>query len=241
MPFLLLSYLNTNAQNNSAMLQKFTLRSSSEILKDIYLLKQREIDGEEIKQPLITVMRGNDLPISGFLIDFKNDKEQRGVVLEISGSNDVVFLDLFWISGISVHDVDRVAHLLIDLTASEVKESATRLELKNKIKKESEKLSQRISPINFNLADEDIPSTGQQLFLTALFISDLTMSLIEIAKTDLGKEHIKTGLRTINIKKGNALEVNLDQGTLTVFYDFNRSYTTTAARAVLIDKIYNSL
>ncbi|GHM98996.1 hypothetical protein WSM22_04860 [Cytophagales bacterium WSM2-2] len=239
--FSLLIHTNTFAQTNQNMLQKFTLRPAAEILRDLYLLKQRERSGEEITQPLITIMPGNKLPVSGFLIDFKDDKDQRGVVLEAEGSNDLVFLELYWITGISIRDADKVAHLLVDLTAADIKSTATRLDIKNKIKKEAERLTTAISPINFTIAEDDYPSTGPQLYLTNLFITDLAMSLIEIAKTDLGKESIKQSIKTIDIKKGKSLDVKLAQGTLTIFYNFERSYTTNSARNILIEKIYNLL
>jgi hypothetical protein len=231
----------SQGQTHSDMLQKFSLRPCTEILLDLYLLKQRERSGEEIVQPLITIMPGNKLPVSGFLIDFKDNKDQRGVVLELEGSSDVAFLELYWITGMSIHEADRIAHLLIDLNASDVKSSSTRLEVKTKMSTESKKLNDKIGqPITFNLADADFPASGQQLYLTSLFITDVTMSLIEIAKTDLGKESIKNIIKTITIQKG-PWDLKLAEGTLTIFYDFNLSHSTNSARSRLIERIYNLL
>jgi|GEM_PF-6523855 len=232
---------STAAQTNQNMLQKFTLRPSTEILRDLFLLKQRERSGEEIVQPLITIMPGNKLPVRGFLIDFKDDKDQRGVVLEMEGSNDVIFLELYWVTGISIQDADKIAPWLVDLTFADIKASATRLDIKNKLKKESDRLTQKISPVNFTLADDDLPANGQQLYMTNLFVTDIAMSLIEIAKTDLGKEAIKESVKIIDIKKGESLDVKLSKGTLTIFYDFTRNYSTNSGRNKLIEKIYNLL
>lgn len=239
--FSFLFFTIIQAQPNQSMIQKYTLRPTIEILRDLYFLKQRERSGEEIIQPLITIMPSNKLPISGFLIDFKDDKDQRGVVLELAGSNNVAFIELHWISGVAIQDADKVAHLLMDLTVNDIKTTATRLEVKTKLKNQSEKLAQKIAPINFVIADEDFPASGQQLYMAALVITDVAMALIEIAKTDMGKESITESIKTISIKKGNQLEVQMANGILTISSDFSRSYTTNAARNMLIEKIYNIL
>ncbi|GHM98999.1 hypothetical protein WSM22_04890 [Cytophagales bacterium WSM2-2] len=239
--FSLFAFTKITAQNNSTMLQKFISRPGTEILHDLFYLKQRERSGEEITQPLITVMPSNKLPISGFLIDFKDDKDQRGIVLERAGSTDVVFLELGWITGVAIHEADRIALYLVDLTPADIKATATKLEVKGKMKKESDRLSQAISSISLTMTEEDLPSNAQQLYLANQFVTDIAMSLIEIAKTDLGKESIKSGIKSISIKKGASFDIKLANGTLTIESDFIHSYTTTSARNKLIEKIYNLL
>jgi hypothetical protein len=223
------------------MIEKYKLMPANEILLDLYLLKQRERSGEEINQPQITIMPGSRLPISGFVIDFEDDKDKHGVVLEIAGSSDLSFIELFWITGVTIHDADKIAPYLLDITAADIKATATRLDVKSKMKKESERLGRQISPIVFELSDEEYPPSGQQLYLTSLFITDLSMSLIEIAKTDLGKESIKNSIKSIHLKKEKDFDLKLTNNTLFVSYDFNRSYTTNKTRNQLIESIYNIL
>jgi hypothetical protein len=223
------------------LIEKYKLKPAVEILRDLYLLKQRERSGEEISQPQITIMPGSKLPISGFVIDFEDDKDKRGVVLEVAGTSDLSFIELYWITGVTIHNADKIAPYLLDITAADINLKATRLDLKNKMKKESEQLSQSIGSITFDLTEEDFPSTAEQLYIANLFTTDLSMSLIEIAKTDLGKESIKGKIKTIRLKKGKALDIKLTNGILLVSHDFNRSYTTNAARNQLIELIYNLL
>jgi hypothetical protein len=228
-------------QTDPTLMQKYTLRPAVDILRDLYGLKQRQRSGEEIFQPLLTIMPGNKLPVRGFLIDFKDDKDQRGVVLELEGTSNVLFLELYWITGVVIHDADRVAIYLIDLSAADGVSSATRIDLKTTIRKECEKLKQNIADITIAIADEDLPANGQQLYVTSLFVIDVAMSLVEISKTELGKQSIQEGIKTIVIKKGASLDLKLSGGTLTIGYDFYRCYTTNSARRALLDHLYNLL
>src|SRR4051812_37356547 len=98
------------------MLEKFTSRPAEEILLDLYALKLRERDGEKIEQPLITLLLiGNRTPIQGFLMDMKNEPKEKGIVVKLNNSNDLLFVDLYTVAGITIHHADRCAVFLVEL------------------------------------------------------------------------------------------------------------------------------
>jgi len=225
------------------LLDKFTSRPAEDILTDLYFLKVRENNGEKIEQPLITLLLGsNRLPVTGFLIDMKNESKERGVVMKLADSNDVLFVDMFSVVGIALRNADKIVPLLVEILPEDVANlpAVTRLDIRKQLADETTRLTTEFGSINISL-EEEISADAAELYFTKNFLSDVSMSLIAIGKMDGGKQAIQEGVKMVKIKRGTDLLVNRNDGSLTVHFPFNRSFTTNKSRNILVDSIYNVL
>ncbi|MBS1505213.1 MAG: hypothetical protein JSS79_01095 [Bacteroidetes bacterium] len=229
--------------NTTMLLNKYTSRPTEDILIDLNALKIRELDGENIEQPLITLLAGgNRIPVRGFLVDMKNEPKENGVVMKLQDSNDVLFVEIYAIAGIVIHEADRIAPLLVDLAPADAASfpAVTRLEIKKRIAEESARLTAAFGQTAI-LLDEDIPAKPEELFFTKLFLTDVTMALITIGKTEEGKNAIREEVKEIHVRRGAELAVSRDSGKLIIQFPFTKSYTTNKERHALVDKVYNVL
>lgn len=229
--------------NTTMLLNKYSSRPTEDILIDLNALKIRELNGENIEQPLITLLLGgNRVPVQGFLVDMKNEPKEKGVVVKLQDSNDVLFVETYAVAGIVIHEADRIAPLLVDLAPANVTSfpSVTRLEVKKRIADETARLAAAFGSVSINF-DEDLPTSAEELFFTKHFLTDVAMALVSIGKTDEGRNAIREEVKAIHIRRGAELSVSKEASKLIVHFPFNKSYTTNKERNILIDKIYNIL
>lgn len=229
--------------NTTMLLNKYSSRPTEDILIDLNALKIRELDGENIEQPLITLLAGgNRIPVRGFLVDMKNEPKEKGVVMKLQDSNDVLFVENYAIAGIVIHEADRIAPLLIDLSPANVSSfpAVTRLEVKKRIADETARLAAAFGSVSITF-DEELPSKAEELFFTKFFLTDVAMALVTIGKTETGKSAIRDEVKAIHIRRGAELSVSKEGNKLLVQFPFDKSYTTNKERNILVDKIYNIL
>jgi hypothetical protein len=227
----------------SMLLNKYSSRPTEDILIDLNALKIRELDGENIEQPLITLLLGgNRVPVQGFLVDMKNELKEKGVVVKLQDSNDVLFVEAYAVAGIVIHEADRIAPLLVDLSPANVASfpTVTRLEVKKRIADETARLAAAFGDGSINF-DEELPTHAVELFFTKFFVTDVAMALVTIGKTETGKSAIREEVKAIHIRRGAELSVSRESGKLIVYFPFDKSYTTNKERQILVDKIYNIL
>lgn len=238
-----MTHLGISQTNSDNMLEKFTSRPAEEILQDLYALKLRERNGEKMEQPLITLLLGgNRTAVRGFLIDQKNEAKDKGVVVKLQDSNDVLFVDIYAIAGIVIHEADRIVPFLIDLTPADIPktQTVTKLDVKKQQAEEIAILVSHFGEISISF-HEELPSLPSDLYFTRQFLTDISMALITIGKTDAGKQAIKDEIKTIQIQRATDLIVKRDKTTLFIQFPFNKSYTTNLQRHLLIDKLYDVL
>jgi hypothetical protein len=225
------------------LLDKFTSRPTEDILTDLYFLKVRENNGEKIEQPMITLLLGsNRLPVTGFLIDIKNGPKEKGVVMKLVDSNDVLFVDMFSVVGIAIRDADKIAPLLVEISPEDVANfpTVTRLDIRKQLADETTRLTTEFGSMNISF-EAEVSTNATELYFTKNFLSDVSMSLIAIGKMDGGKQAIQEGVKMVKIKAGPDLLVNREDGSLIIHFPFNKSFTTNRSRNILVDSIYNVL
>jgi hypothetical protein len=232
-----------------AMMQQYTSRPVEEILRDLYALKLRERDGEEIQQPSITLLLGSNdapvrgfLPVRGYLNDLKDEPSEKSVAFQIESTNDMMFVNTFTVKGIVVHDADRNAHLLVNLLPAEVPRDTvvSRLDVKERLAEEIARLSKYFGPIPIHF-EYGIPYDPTELYFSRQFLTDLVMTLIRIGKTVTSKRVIGQNVKQITICPGLKLGIVFQNNTLVISYSFLESYSTNQQRRVLFDVLFASL
>lgn len=218
------------------MLEKFISRSTDEVLLDVYALRLRELDGEKMERPLLTLfLGGNRMPINGFLNDLRKENNIKGIVLH--HNHETTFIEMSAVVGITLHAADKLVPFFIDLTASDISQlpSVTRVDVKKQQAEESTRLNSHFPGIAL-LLKEELPADHAALFFTRQFLSDIAMALVTLAKAPLAKKVIQEEVKTIQIVRSPKFKIRKDHDTIEMHYPFNKSYTTPSERRFLTEQ-----
>jgi hypothetical protein len=231
--------------NNSTGLTGFKTKEPQEIIFDVYRIRQRMLMGEELEMPLIMLFlfpEGKE--VSGYVLDVKEEKGQYSAAIQLGGqqsSNDIFYVYLGAIRGVTIHDIDRYESIFSEVTAEtkmNCSPGTTKLDVRKRIEKDQTKLKEKAGlSVTYNI-EGDLPDGDVGLFVICNLISDVTVCLIELSQTVLGKEAIMEGVKKVTFKKTNSdFSLTRKNGEVIIQGTLNRSFTTTERRWKLKDLI----
>lgn len=196
-----------------------------EVLQDV---RNRVRDGEEIKEPWVTIFTRGGREVRGLFLDMMDDGS-RWLLLRVPiGDRDlgmnVMYIDMHSIEGILVENVTGIAHLLsIGKIENPVREGVlTPLDLRGKVEKWEEKLAVALGAKVALEADwRDLPKSDEAVWNVHDIIVDAVMAVTAISRTDVGKEELSKKLRKLKFMDSKEPGAELKGDTLTVKAPFD--------------------
>jgi hypothetical protein len=114
----------------------------------------------------------------------------------------------------------------------------TKLDVRKRIEKKQAKLKEKTGLSIIYEFVGDLPDGDVGLFVICNLISDVTVCLIELSQTEIGKEAIMEGVKKVTFKKTNSdFSLTRKNSEVIIQGTLNRSFTTTERRWKLKDLI----
>jgi hypothetical protein len=231
--------------NPSAGLLNFGTKDPTELVLEMYRIRQRILLGEQIEMPLVTLLISPEgTQVDGYILDVNTDAKDRHVSVQL-GSGDIFYTKLPVIQGIVIRNIERYESVLTEVTVNtimNIKPTTSKLRLRQHLDQQSESLSEKIkSPIAFKLQG-DPPDNNMSLFILQNLITDIAMCLKELALTEIGRTAIAGEIKTVVLKKSDEeFTVQKVNAELIILSKFEKSYTTSRGRDELKEKLLEIL
>jgi hypothetical protein len=228
-----------------AGLLNFQSKDPQEIIFEMSRLRKRILLGENIDMPQVTLLLWPEgKQVTGFILDVKSERSEHHIAIQLGShqnTGDVFYAYLGAVRGVTVHAIEHYEHLLTEVT-TETKmnrlASCTKLDVRTGLDSGSKKLSALVkSTIAFEWRGE-LPEGSMSLFVVNNLINDVTICLLEIAQTELGKQAITTDIgKIIFTQTKTEFTVQRQDKALLVSGAFTTSFSTSKGRSQLKERL----
>jgi hypothetical protein len=230
------SQTQSTSMNTTAGLLNFTSQEPTEIIFEMSRIRKRILLGEQIEMPEVTlILWPEGTRVSGFILDVKSEKDNHHIAIQLTGgSRDIFYAYMGAVRGVVVHNIENYEYLLTDVsagTAMNTTPAFTRLDMRKRLDSESKSLSKATNTAVEYVWEGEFPEGAVPLFVIGNLITDMTISLKDIAQTDLGKEAIAESISKITFHKTDAeFSIVRKNKELIVNGNFKKSFTTSQGR-----------
>lgn len=234
---------------NSAGLLNFSSREPREIIMEMYRIRRRILLGEDIDMPRITLMLWPEgTHVSGFVLDVTSAKSDHHIALQLSDTQttgDVFYAYLGAVRGVVVRNIEHYEHILCEVTADTTMNrppSCTKMDLQRRMSVESKKLSDaRGVECTYNM-EGNLPEGAQALFVMSNVVTDVTICLLDLMQTDLGREAVISEINKISFRRTESeFSITKSNKEFIVSGKFDTSFTTSHGRWKLKEQLESLL